>query len=175
MLMRRVSCDIRQKTEYDAAIVQHIRSLSVYDESRIIALYLPVRGEVDLRALMSVPGKTFVVPRVEKDSLLFCRIIDLDECRPGSFGIPEPCDADPVCTEHIDLMLVPGVGFDRRGYRLGYGKGFYDRLLAAYPRVFALGVCHEEFLVDALPVDSWDTPVTAIVTQTGIVKPEGEV
>lgn len=75
----------------------------------------------------------------------------------------------------IDLIIVPGLVFDRDGHRLGYGKGYYDRLINTNPGVATLGVCFDEFFIERLPVDPWDAKVNLVVTQTGIYRSEGEV
>lgn len=90
---------------------------------------------------------------------------------PGSFGIPAP----PESAETVkpDVLLVPMLAFDRRGYRLGYGGGFYDRTLAlarAERTVTAVGLAFDAQRVDRCPIDDYDQPLDAIITETGPVE-----
>jgi 5-formyltetrahydrofolate cyclo-ligase len=76
---------------------------------------------------------------------------------------------------NIDLILVPGLVFDRYGYRVGYGKGYYDRLIETHPNVITIGVCLDEFFIERLPSEPWDARVNFVATQLGIFKTECEV
>ena len=70
----------------------------------------------------------------------------------------------------IDLILVPALCFDEKGHRLGYGKGYYDRLLKSHPGIFTVGVCFDECYLTGLPVEPWDENVDCVVTQTGVFR-----
>ncbi len=96
-----------------------------------------------------------------------CRITDLSKnIRVGEFGIREPvADCAQISLNLLDLILVPGVAFDLHGWRLGRGKGFYDRLLAAV-RGFTCGVAFDEQIVAQIPVESHDVHVNCILTPT---------
>ena len=85
---------------------------------------------------------------------------------PGRFGIPEPEGGSPVSLSELDLMVVPGVGFDLHGHRLGYGRGYYDRVLAGESRRPTLvGLCFEQQVVDRLPRDPHDVCVDLLITE----------
>ena len=91
----------------------------------------------------------------------------LEELESGSFGVREPSLAAPQYNMDLDgqaLCLVPGLCFDNKGYRLGYGKGYYDRFLARF-RGVTLGLCYNDFLQDCLPVGDYDLPVQQIATE----------
>ena len=110
-------------------------------------------------------------PRVSGKGSLSLHFALLEELLPGSFGIPEP-DADlPIVTvADIDVMLVPGVAFDVCGNRLGYGKGFYDRLLSSNVKLpLLVGISFDETLYDELPAETHDIKMDYIVTPTQIV------
>ena len=151
-----------------------IEHSSQYQGAACVAMYFPIRGEVDLLPLWMGSGKSVVFPRVENDTLVFCPAQTMREFVPGTFNIHEP-NTDPVCVDHIDLILVPGLIFDRSGTRLGYGMGFYDRLIRTYPDTITMGVCLDEFFVEKLPREPWDARVKYVTTQTVIHKTEGEV
>lgn len=108
--------------------------------------------------------KHFYLPRVNGVNL---DILPYDESRLelGSFHIEEPTGNDTVDVDEIELIVVPAVAYDRRGNRLGRGKGFYDRLLSE-ARATKIGVAYEFQLVDDLPTESHDVPVDYVITQT---------
>lgn len=80
------------------------------------------------------------------------------------WGVSEPLTGALVLPSELDCVIVPGLAFDKRGYRLGYGKGFYDRFLADL-NVPTIGVCFSQFLLDELPFDVYDVPVSSVVTE----------
>jgi 5-formyltetrahydrofolate cyclo-ligase len=94
------------------------------------------------------------------------------DCRQGPFGILEP---DPlrckrvIRPEEVDVFIVPGAVFSRDGFRIGYGGGFYDRLLAAAPNAHTIGLAFSIQIVASVPIDPWDRPVKAILTEQGLI------
>jgi len=169
MLICRQNIAGEEKLRSESEIITRIRALPRYQDARTVALYVPVRGEVDLLPLLGDTGKTFLFPKVHGDDLAFYPAHGIDAFVPGRFGIPEPPDGPAFPVGGIDLLFVPGISFDRIGHRLGYGKGYYDRLMQANRHVHSIGVCFDECLVDRLPVDSWDVQVACVVTQTGVI------
>jgi 5-formyltetrahydrofolate cyclo-ligase len=140
--------------------------------ARRIALYAALEGEVPSRplfdALVSL-GKPCLFPRVlERRALAFAVVADWSELRPGRYGVLEPpAQAAVIRPEQGDLVLVPGVAFDRAGNRLGRGQGFYDRAFPAsapHPPLL-IGVAHQIQLVEAVPNVETDRRVDAVVTE----------
>ncbi len=159
----------------EESICRHICRAPSFLEAHIVALYMPIRGEVDLGPLWCEQDKECVFPRVAGSTLVFSPAGSKDHFTTGSYGIPEPISTVVVDPGAIDLILVPGVAFDRTGCRLGYGKGYYDRLLKANPGLNTIGVCFEECLLDEIITDPWDVRVRYVVTQQGLLESEGEV
>lgn len=112
--------------------------------------------------------KKFFLPRVNGVNL---DILPYDKSRLelGAFHIEEPQGDDIVDPDEIELIVVPAVAYDRRGNRLGRGKGFYDRLLAS-SRAVKIGVGYDFQLVDALPAEKHDVPVDFVITQSSVIK-----
>lgn len=123
-------------------------------------VYVSVHTEVDTRSLLA--GERILVPRVEGDQIV---AVPLGELVPGAYGIPT-C-AGPAHTGPIDVVLTPGLGFDREGGRLGYGAGYYDRFFARYPRSRRIALCFREQLLDRLPTETHDVPMHALCTPDG--------
>ena len=119
-------------------------SLIIYDKTTALPefldadcffAYMDFKKEVMTRDLIEKAlemGKTVAVPRVEGDDMVYYEIKDFSTLKSGYFGIMEP-DGGKVCTREEGFLLVPGVAFDPARHRVGYGKGFYDRFLAAHP------------------------------------------
>jgi 5-formyltetrahydrofolate cyclo-ligase len=111
--------------------------------------------------------KQVVVPRVRKRELLLSKLVDpkRDLAR-GSFGVlePTPQALRPVPLTAVDLVLVPGLAFDRLGHRLGHGRGYFDRLLARLPKTTStVGLCFEFQLLDRLPTRPHDQTVQTVL------------
>jgi 5-formyltetrahydrofolate cyclo-ligase len=153
----------------------------VFRRARHIALYLPNDGEIDPRPLMLEAqrrGKATYLPVLNawpRTRMVFQRIMPNEQLKPNRFGIAEPVFRPPrqrrIWT--LDLVLMPLVGFDEHGGRLGMGGGFYDRSLAYRNRrknghkPTLLGLAHERQKVDRVPLQPWDVSLQATVTDKG--------
>lgn len=129
-----------------------------------IAGYGAVGSEIDPSAL----GRSLALPRSVRGQPLTFHDVRRSACRPGAFGVPEPAAGAPVVIP--DIVLVPLLGVDACGIRLGYGGGFYDRTLAALRarrHVLAVGVAWEIQRVATLPADPWDERLDALATPSG--------
>jgi 5-formyltetrahydrofolate cyclo-ligase len=120
-------------------------------------------------------GKRAILPKVDKTrhKLLLYEIKKLDELVPGFMGIPEPFQSEEreVLLEDIDLVIIPGAGYDYAGNRLGYGGGYYDILLAGRKKnTPIIALAYEEQLVDAIPAEQHDVRVDMIVTDQRVIR-----
>lgn len=110
-------------------------------------------------------GKRVALPKVAGTRLELFEISNYDtDVSPGAWGIPEPREPRPVGPGEIDLIIVPGAAFDCRGNRLGYGAGFYDKLLATFTGT-TVALAFEAQIVAMVPADLHDIPVGVIVTE----------
>jgi 5-formyltetrahydrofolate cyclo-ligase len=142
--------------------------------ARTILAYSSFRQEPDLSPLFA--DQTFAnqpkrwgLPRCVGPDLQWHLYTGTESLQPGAYGLLEPrADEPQVAVDEVDLILVPAVAGDRRGYRLGYGAGFYDQLFS--DRVWAakptLGILFDFALVPQLPIDPWDQPLQGICTET---------
>ena len=160
------------------AVIEHIRALPEWKIASEVLCYWPFKNEVDIRPLIYElwqRGVRVLLPRcrpgqpgVMDVACVTCE----DELAEGMYSIMEPttvCEVMDVTNDTLapDLALIPGVAFDHRGFRLGYGGGYYDRLLEGpqLGRAFKIGLCFELLFVKKLPVDDWDRPVNAVCTE----------
>jgi 5-formyltetrahydrofolate cyclo-ligase len=111
-------------------------------------------------------GKLVALPRVEGDSISFYELSDEKHLVKGRFGIMEPLPQ--VRVKSMDLLVVPGIAFDKQGYRLGYGKGYYDKFLSKNP-VLSFGLAYSLQLFEKLPHGKHDRRMDAIATEKGLL------
>jgi 5-formyltetrahydrofolate cyclo-ligase len=153
-----------------ADVCAAIAALPAFGRARRVALYSPVRGEIDpsqLRQLLHERGAEVAFPRVVSTVppiLAFCSVAPGETLATGRFGIPEPRAAATIAPADLDLIFVPGIAFSRTGHRLGFGHGYYDRALSAASGALRIGLCHEFQLVDHLPPHAGDEPVDLVQT-----------
>jgi 5-formyltetrahydrofolate cyclo-ligase len=143
-------------------------------QARTIGLYATHGSEVDTAPLferLRARRLTLCYPRCAAGNRLdFVPVTDLASLAPGAYGILEPAGT-PLPLERLDAVVVPGLAFDRRGGRLGYGGGYYDRMLAALPPGTArLGLGFSRQLTDELPNDAHDVGLHAVVTDAGVLE-----
>lgn len=154
-------------------IQQHLVVADCFSSSRTLALYSPINNEVRTDLLFLAArnaGKQVCFPRVCGERLQFVRVDSVGALESGTFGVCEPVAGDLVVADEIDLLVVPGVAFDHSGHRLGYGKGFYDRELAACAvTVTAVGLGYGFQLCQRLPAEEHDQPLDLIATETGLI------
>lgn len=162
------------RAENSRKILAHLSGLPVYQRAAIIHTYMSLPEEVETHTLILsalAAGKRIVLPgvRVGSPVLQHYFIRSLDDLRPGIFKIlePDPKKCVPADPAAIDLILVPGIAFDLRGNRLGFGKGFYDRFLMNQPAP-CVGLAFAVQIVPHVPVEPWDVPVDALITETGV-------
>lgn len=111
-------------------------------------------------------GKRLLLPFVDGTSLRAAEVASVEDLAPGYRGIREPAERTAIDPAIAAVVLVPGVAFDARGRRLGYGGGFYDGLLAGLPdSMRRIGLCFDLQLVDEVPAGSRDEPVHAVITE----------
>ncbi len=161
--------------EYSQALCHGIEMLDEYKNSDTVLLYFPTRSEPDLRDVAEHAlngGKKVALPisNTETCTLTFCEVSDLDELSPGAYGISEPSNtAKTAALTQKTLCIVPALALDRDGYRLGYGKGYYDRFLEKFNGITVCAI-FSELLCDRLPRLDTDIPVKIIITETGAIR-----
>lgn len=153
-------------------IAEHLNSLDDFKKSRVLALYSPIKNEVETELIFDYAkksGKQVLYPRVDKDSMIFSVINDLDELIPGRFGIYEPPpSAVSVSPDKIELFIIPGIAFDTHGFRLGYGYGYYDSVVCKVPGML-LGLAYRFQVVDSIFPTERDIRVHKIITDNGVI------
>jgi 5-formyltetrahydrofolate cyclo-ligase len=177
--MRRDAIPLPVRHAKDRAVMQNLMVLEAYRDARRVLFYSSFRSEVGTGEMIKnalESGKEVVLPRVdvENNSLAKHVINGLQELSPGYMGIPEPTAGRRVKVEEVDLLIVPGVAFDSYGWRIGYGGGYYDRLL---PRVKGtkpvIALAYEEQLFEGIPHEDHDVGMDVIITDRRIMDCRG--
>lgn len=156
--------------ELSAKITERLEETDLFQRASCIALYHAIPGEVQTADLIEkwYRKKKLLLPLIKGNDLQLLVYAGKESLKTGAFGILEPSeDCATVPESEIDLIIVPGVAFDRQHNRLGRGKGFYDRLLSTLdaPKI---GICYDFQLKDLIPVEPFDRKMDLIVTEKNI-------
>ena len=164
-----------EKEILNSKIFENVKKSDLYIRSQAILAYVSTSDEVDTRKLIVhalKQNKTVAVPvcDYQKREMVFVKIDSISDLTICKKGIYEPeFDENKVITQFDNaLCIVPGLAFNKNGYRVGYGGGFYDKFLEDFCGT-SLGICYEQFLVDAIKVESHDIAVNYIATEHGII------
>lgn len=183
MLEVRDSIPQALRSQKSQSIANQIFQIVESKKSSVIMTYVSFRSEVETHELIDrliSMGKTVLVPLVkrkqreqrEQRELKACQILDRNlDLGKGHYGIQEPIPERCQLFDEskIDLILVPGLAFDRLGYRIGYGAGYYDRFLKRCSQALSVGLAYKEQMVaDAFHLQ-WDVPVKRVVTDEGVI------
>lgn len=177
MMKHRQSLSGEQITQASQAIARTLNELSPVQKAKTIMGFAAIKNEIDLWPFMEEQrslGKKILLPRVEGDQLIAVEWQGKEASKISSFGICEPLG--PACpADEIDVVLVPGLVFDARGYRLGYGKGFYDRFLPLLrSNAFKCGIAYEFQVVDNVYPHAEDVALHWIVTDKSEILIDGD-
>jgi len=178
MLTLRNSTPVAELDALSSRIFSKLVEVPEIQGARTVSTYLHTGSEVRTGKIVDwllSKDKRVVVPLSDKlnKRLLFSELRDPEkELAPGTYGILEPKleFRRPVPLEQVDVILVPGVAWDRRGYRIGYGAGYYDRSInSLVTSVFKIGLAYEFQLVERIPTSRYDRRVDEIVTELGVI------
>lgn len=158
--------------EADRAILENIRALPQYRQARTVFCYVGTETEINTAPLLEdilESGKTLGVPKcISKGIMRVYRIESLKELKPGAYGIPEPEEGGEVIEpERIDLAIIPCLCCDKKGHRLGYGGGFYDRYLEKGNFIKAV-LCREKLMKEAIPTEPHDIVMDLVISEKGV-------
>jgi len=167
---KRKALDAQWLKAASARVVENLQSLEVFQSSETVALYMAIAGEVNLDSLFPKCwelGKRTCIPVFNAKTKLYemAEITPETECFTGHYGIQEPLSPALFPMGNVDLVVVPGVAFDREGSRLGRGGGYYDRLLEGFSGA-SVAVAFDFQILPKIPLEQHDKPVDILVTET---------
>ncbi len=161
-LAARAALTEKQREEKNAVLYE--KAMKLAENCSCIGCYVSMKDEADTHRLINAlikAGKTVAVPRVTGSTLRFYKIHSLQDLQEGTFHVMEPAEINPCMPEETDLMFVPLSAFDSRGNRTGYGRGYYDSVLAQCR--YKAGLAYAEQEMDAIEADPWDIPLDEII------------
>jgi 5-formyltetrahydrofolate cyclo-ligase len=158
-------------------IQSHVINSSEYESARVIGAYFPTGSEVRTEHIISTAlknQKAVMLPKTRVDQIAFSRVFEEDfrenKLVKGRFRILEPPRLSYDIGENIDLLIVPGIAFDKYGYRIGYGKGYYDRFIEENECRFSIGLGFQfQLLNHSLPYSGFDQRLDAIATESNML------
>ncbi|NEP83549.1 MAG: 5-formyltetrahydrofolate cyclo-ligase [Okeania sp. SIO3C4] len=179
LLKKRQSMSEKEWREKSDRLCHHLQNFSLFQKAKTVLAYFSFRQEVDLSLLFTnnrenstVSNKNWGFPRCVKKTLSWHIWQPENSLQKGTYGILEPESNAPLLhSSEVDLILIPAVACDINGYRLGYGGGFYDRMLSSeeWASKPTIGIVFEFAYLQQLPIDPWDRPLSAVCTENGVI------
>lgn len=158
--------------EKSTMIRQRLEKEAAFNQAKSVLIYLSTPEEVDTHGVVKdllTKGITVYAPRVKKDELILCKIDSWEALEPSAMGILEARgDVPETRVQNVDLILVPGIAFDEHGHRIGYGKGYYDKLLKTV-RGYKVGLAFSEQVISEIPSEAHDVPLDLIITDSSSI------
>jgi 5-formyltetrahydrofolate cyclo-ligase len=159
------------KSDSDRKISEYFINSPFFHNSDIYLCYVSVGSEVDTSYIIDKllsNGKKVAVPNCKNGIMDYYEIKSADELIEGAYGIPTADIKKSIRITSFDnaLCIVPALSFDKSGFRLGYGGGYYDRFLID-KSVFTLGLCYEDCICESLPVEEHDIKINSLLTEKG--------
>jgi 5-formyltetrahydrofolate cyclo-ligase len=154
MLEMRSKFDRSEMRKKNRHIIQQIKHDKDYIDAKCVAIFYPMRNEVNLLELLNLK-KTFAFPKIMDDGMHFIKYYPHQEFAASSFGVSEPITGD-IVDDQIDYILTPALAISKKGYRVGYGKGFYDYFLAKHRPSHVVGVIYDFQEIDDFSINEHD-------------------
>jgi len=176
LLLQRRKMESAESIKDKSILIQnHLFSLDEYQKARTIMYYVSFDNEVNTHEMIIASlstNKTILVPLTDKQNLTITPSVihAWEDLTPGDYGILAPSHEQALPVSIIDLIIIPGVGFDRTGNRIGHGKGYYDRLLSKTTHAIRVGLAFEFQVMDSIPTDTHDIIMDLIITEQQIIR-----
>lgn len=173
--LRKHAKQVRNRADSDKVselICENIKITEEFQNAENVMLYYPFGSEINVLKLIDSVNKKWILPKVIDDEIEVYFYDKGDMLSKNKWQIPEPCiDSKKTDKNNIDLVIIPGLCADKKGFRIGYGLGFYDRFLRNIPvKCKRLIPVVSELFLDEVPKDLWDEPVDIVVTEEEIHK-----
>ena len=164
----RKSISEEARSEESAGITEKLLAVLEQENYDALLMYAPKEFEVDIFGLFDAANIPVFFPRCEGDTMNFYKADNPDQLTEGSFGVREPDKSCPMFIPKVNehyLIVVPGVAFDEKGYRIGYGRGYYDRYLSDVNGYdfYKIGVCFKECLIKDTFHDEFDIRTDKVI------------
>jgi 5,10-methenyltetrahydrofolate synthetase len=170
VVLRKAQYNEQSLLELSAKALSYLEETAIFQKAKTILIYHSLKDEVHTHTFIEKwkEEKEILLPIVVGSDLKLRKYVDRKNITKGSFGIEEPAGEDIFDYDKIDLVIIPGIAFDKQGNRLGRGKGFYDRLL---PKIkgFKIGICFSFQIFSQIPTESFDHKMDTVLTEKGLI------
>ncbi len=167
MRAKRRALTAAEVAEKSAAICEKLFNLKEFNTNGAAAVYVSSFNEPQTDAVIKRlrgEGRRAAVPVTDVQSGTLTLAEITESMKKGAYGIPEPTEIIPVSIEETEIILVPGLAFDKTGARMGFGKGYYDKLLQT-AKATKIGLCYDFQLLEKIPSEPHDVPMDVIITE----------
>jgi len=168
VILKRDNITLEDRTIKSKLIISKLEGLSEFIQAKKVLSYYSYGSEVKIVDAMEkwAKQKELYLPKLNKD--LSFKALPYDELVKNRYGIPEPISGEG--TKDLDLIIIPGTAFDKKGGRLGMGKGYYDRFLSKHKDVLRIGLAFDEQILESVPQKPYDEIVDIIITDKEIIR-----
>ncbi len=157
--------NIKNKVTKDNLIYQKVINNKDILSSKTLLIYISINSEVDTIKIINyfLNTKNIAVPKIIDNDMFFCYVTNLNELTSGKYNIPEPTNENIVTDFDNAICIVPGICYDKENYRVGYGKGYYDRFLSKN-KIKTIGLCYKECMIEKIDNDKYDYKIDEVIT-----------
>lgn len=157
--------NIKNKVTKDNLIYQKVINNKDILSSKTLLIYISINSEVDTTKIINyfLNTKNIAVPKIIDNNMYFCYVKNLNELTSGKYNIPEPTNENIVTDFDNAICIVPGICYDKENYRVGYGKGYYDRFLSKN-KIKTIGLCYKECMIEKIDNDKYDYKIDEVIT-----------
>lgn len=157
--------NIKNKVTKDNLIYQKVINNKDILSSKTLLIYISINSEVDTIKIINyfLNTKNIAVPKIIDNNMFFCYVTNLNDLTPGKYNIPEPTNENIVTDFDNAICIVPGICYDKENYRVGYGKGYYDRFLSKN-KIKTIGLCYKECMIEKIDNDKYDYKIDEVIT-----------
>lgn len=157
--------NIKNKVTKDNLIYQKVINNKDILFSKTLLIYISINSEVDTIKIINyfLNTKNIAVPKIIDNNMYFCYITNLNDLTPGKYNIPEPTNENIVTDFDNSICIVPGICYDKENYRIGYGKGYFDRFLSKN-KIKTIGLCYKECMIEKIDNDKYDYKIDEVIT-----------
>ena len=158
--------NIKNKVTKDNLIYQKVINNKDILSSKTLLIYISIKSEVDTIKIINyfLNTKNIAVPKIIDNDMFFCYVTNLNELTSGKYNIPEPTNENIVTDFDNAICIVPGICYDKENYRIGYGKGYYDRFLSKN-KIKTIGLCYKECMIEKIDNDKYDYKIDEVITE----------
>ena len=157
--------NIKNKVTKDNLIYQKVINNKDILFSKTLLIYISINSEVDTIKIINyfLNTKNIAVPKIIDNNMYFCYVTNLNELTSGKYNIPESTNENIVTDFDNAICIVPGICYDKKNYRVGYGKGYYDRFLSKN-KIKTIGLCYKECMIEKIDNDKYDYKIDEVIT-----------